>query len=225
MALVVVIHGALGLALVYGLAPNVLPHPEIITRLVQIALPSPPPPPPPPPTLQPAVKPSAAAAAPAPKAPQGGTPRPVHRPAPPPPIVLTRPTAAAGGGVAGNGTGTSAGDGAGGGTGGDGDGSGDGGGGGGGTGAELIRGEIIYSDYPRDLAEAEIGGRVYFRLEVSDRGQVQSCKVIRSSGSIRLDELTCQLIRQRFRYRPATDERGRPSEDELEGSQNWVPRR
>ena len=43
IALVTVIHVALGLALVYGLAPNVLPHPEVITRLVEIALPSPPP--------------------------------------------------------------------------------------------------------------------------------------------------------------------------------------
>ena len=220
MALVVVIHVALGLALVYGLAPNVLPHPEVITRLVEIALPSPPPPPPPPPTLQPAVKPSAAAAAPAPKAPQGGTPRPVHRAAPPPPIVLTRPTAAAGGGVAGNGTGTSAGDGAGGGTGGDGDGNGDGGG----SAAEQIAGQIDYRDYPRDLFEAEVGGRVGIRFTVSAAGRVTECAVTRSSGVPRLDALTCQLIRSRFRYRPATDERGRPVEDEVEGVHVWIPR-
>jgi protein TonB len=121
--------------------------------------------------------------------------------------VKLTPTAPDGGGVAGTGSGTSAGAGAGGGTGGDGAGTGDGTGGDGegdgGTAAEQIAGEITSRDYPRDLFEAEVGGRVGIRFTVSPAGRVSECAVTRSSGTPVLDQLTCRLIRERFRYRPS----------------------
>jgi protein TonB len=231
--LVALIHVGLGLMLLYGLAPKLMPNAEQITRLVNISLVPPPPivppPPPPPPKVEPKAKPRPEAAAPAPVAPPGGTPSEVRRAAPPPPIVKLAPTAPAGGGVAGTGSGTSAGAGAGGGTGGDGAGTGDGyggdGEGDGGTAAEQIAGEITSRDYPRDLFEAEVGGRVGIRFTISPAGRVSECEVTRSSGTPVLDQLTCRLIRERFRYRPATDGRGRAVEDEVEGVHAWVPRR
>ncbi len=230
---VALIHVGLGLLLLNGLAPGVLPHGEQITRLVDISLVPPPPivppPPPPPKEVEPEAKPRPEAAAPAPVAPPGGSPSPVRRAAPPPPIVKLTPTAPAGGGVAGTGSGTSAGAGAGGGTGGDGTGTGNGTGGDGdgygGTAAEQIAGEITSRDYPRDLFEEEVGGRVGIRFTVTTAGRVSDCQVTRSSGTPLLDQLTCRLIRERFRYRPATDERGQPAEDEVEGVHVWVPRR
>jgi protein TonB len=130
--------------------------------------------------------------------------------------------------VAGTGSGTSAGSGSGGGTGGDGSGTGNGEGGDGdegATGAEQIAGEITSRDYPRDLFEAEVGGRVGILFTVSPAGRVSDCRVTRSSGTPALDGLTCHLIRERFRYRPATDGRGRAVEDEIQGVHEWVPRR
>lgn len=231
MVLVALIHVGLGLVLLRGLAPQLLPPTEQITRLIDISLVPPPPivppPPPPPPKTKPKAKPRPEAAAPAPIAPPGGSPSPIRRAAPPPPIVKLTPTAPAGGGVAGIGTGTSAGAGAGGGKGGDGAGTGDGyggdGDGDGGTAAEQIAGRITFRDYPRNLIELELGGRVGIRFTVSPAGRVSECAVTRSSGTPMLDQLTCRLIRERFLYRPATDGRGRAVEDEINGTHNWTP--
>jgi protein TonB len=134
----------------------------------------------------------------------------------PTPLVALRPSAPASGG--GSGTGPALGSGAGGGSGGEGYGSDNGGG----TELVQIAGEILPSDYPRDLRERGIGGRVGIVFTVGTNGRVTSCTVTRSSGVAELDALTCRLIQQRFRYRPSTDRYGRPVPDEVEGEHDWV---
>src|SRR6185437_7737670 len=102
------------------------------------------------------------------------------------PIVAMKPSAAPSGG--GTGTGPALGAGAGGGAGGNGYGEDDGG-----TDLEQIAGEITSRDYPRDLREAGIGGRVGMLFKVEPNGRVGSCTVTRSSGVPELDSLTCRL--------------------------------
>jgi protein TonB len=131
------------------------------------------------------------------------------------PVVAIKPSAAPSGG--GSGSGPALGSGAGGGTGGSGYGEGEGG-----TDLEQIAGEITSRDYPRDLREAGIGGRVGVLFTVEPNGRVGRCTVTRSSGVSELDVLTCRLIQQRFVYRPSTDRYGRPIEDEVEGEHDWV---
>ena len=87
-----------------------------------------------------------------------------------------------------------------------------------------IAGEIRPSDYPRDLRERGIGGRVGMVFTVGANGRVTSCRITRSSGIPELDALTCRLIQQRFRYRPSTDRYGRPIPDEVEGEHDWIAR-
>lgn len=136
-------------------------------------------------------------------------------PAPVPVVVLPSATPPSGGG---SGTGPASGNGAGGGSGGQGFGDSDGGG----TDLVQIAGAIGPSDYPRDLRERGIGGRVEMLFTVGTDGRVTSCRVTRSSGVPELDALTCRLVQQRFRYRPSTDRFGRPIPDEVEGEQDWV---
>jgi protein TonB len=131
------------------------------------------------------------------------------------PVVALRASAAPSGG------GTGAGPAVGGGSGGHGDGADDGGG----TDLEQIAGAIGPSDYPRDLRERGLGGRVEFTFTVEPNGRVGRCSVTRSSGIAELDALTCRLVQQRFVYRPSTDGYGRPIEDEVDGVQDWVPSR
>jgi protein TonB len=115
------------------------------------------------------------------------------------------------------------------GAGGDGDGRG-GGGSGDGNGAgdpdetppEQIRGRIRDSDYPGDLGDAGAGGRVTVLYVVAADGRVPRCDVTGSSGNPRLDALTCRLIRERFRFRPARDGRGRPVPSRIEETHEWV---
>ncbi|HWU91957.1 MAG TPA: energy transducer TonB, partial [Sphingomicrobium sp.] len=114
------------------------------------------------------------------------------------------------------GSGPALGSGAGGGSGGNGDDSADSG-----TESVQIAGEILPSDYPRGLGKSGIGGHVGIDFTVGVTGRVTRCRVTRSSGVPQLDDLTCRLIVERFRFRPATDSAGRPVEDEIEGVHVW----
>ncbi|WP_343519914.1 TonB family protein [Sphingomonas sp.] len=121
--------------------------------------------------------------------------------------------------VAGPGTGAGGqGDGFGGGGSGDGDGAGDPDA----TPPRQIRGRIRDSDYPDDLADRGIGGRVTVVFLVQADGRVTECDVDGSSGIARLDALTCRLIRERFRFRPSRDGQGRPVPAYVRETHEWV---
>lgn len=113
------------------------------------------------------------------------------------------------------------------GAGGSGDGTGSGGagtgsGGGGGTDFRLLEGDLYDDDYPEWAQDAGIAGTVYFRVVIGVNGRVSDCQVTRSIGNKRLDELTCRLIKKRFRFAPSRDARGRPYVDTMLGEQTWV---
>lgn len=213
---VVFVQAAIGFVLLTGLRVDFTRSTEIVQRLVDVTLRKPPPPVVP---VQPRPKPQRHQAA-APKAtPEklGGSPgpQPAHAPPSVTPVVAVKPSVAPSGG--GTGMGPALGAGAGGGAGGNGYGEDDGG-----TDLEQIAGEITSRDYPRDLREAGIGGRVGVLFKVEPNGRVGSCTVTRSSGVPELDALTCRLIQQRFIYRPSTDRFGRPIEDEVDGEHDWI---
>jgi len=209
---------ALGLALLTGLKVSIARQPEAVQRLIEIALPR---------HLAPipVVKPrrvrGVRASAAAPRAehrPTGGSPGPVKSHALPAitPGVALRPTAAPSGG--GTGVGPASGAGAGGGSGGAGYGADEGG-----SDLEHISGEILPSDYPRELGNAGIGGRVSVTFTVETSGRATGCRVTRSSGAPQLDALTCRIIEQRFRFRPSTDRYGRAIADEVDWDHDWIP--
>ena len=100
-------------------------------------------------------------------------------------------------------------------------GTGGGGGGGRGTRARWLSGSIGPSDYPDRAYRARIGGTVHLRFTVAPSGRVSDCTVTRSSGSRELDAVTCRLIQQRFRYRPARDAEGRPIAERVVGEHVW----
>lgn len=141
---------------------------------------------------------------------------------PVPPLVVTAPVAAqdvqpTAGTADVAGPGTSAGgegNGLGGGGDGDGDGAGD-------VPPRHVGGRLRDSDYPRDLADAGVSGTVGVRYVVDEQGRVPRCQVTRSSGSRLLDETTCRLIMQRFRFRPGHDARGRPFVSTIVENHSW----
>jgi periplasmic protein TonB len=209
----------LGFALLTGLRVRVASSAEVVQHLIEIALPRTPPPVPPP--LVPKPVPARHSSSAAPKAefkPIGGSagPQPAHVPPSVTPVVAVQPTVAPSGG--GTGTGPALGSGAGGGTGGQGYGEDDGGG----TDLEHTGGEILPSDYPRELGREGIGGRVSVTFTVEVNGRVTGCHVTRSSRVPELDALTCRLIEQRFRFRPSLDRYGRPFRDEVDWDHDWI---
>lgn len=153
-------------------------------------------------------------------------------PLPPPPLLaapIAGPGAAVDSGaaaVAGPGTGAG-GEGVGRGSGtGDGDGSGDGDGDGdGGEPPRKIGGRMRDSDYPKGLGVEGIQGRVSVRYLVDEMGRVADCEVTASSGSKILDDTTCRLISERFRFRPSRDGRGRPVPSYIVENHDWIVER
>lgn len=140
---------------------------------------------------------------------------------PTPPVMVTAP-------IAGSGAAPSAGaapvPGPGTGSGGEGNGRGGGGAGegDGGTPLRLVAGSLEDRDYPRAALAAGIEGVVGLRFVVGIKGRVTDCFVTRSSGDAGLDEATCRLIKQRLRYRPTLDARGRPVPDIVTGQHRWT---
>ena len=212
----------LGIALWLGLAPPALIPQAATDVLTALDFNPPPPPSPPPPPHQPH-RGAEAAAAPANirsrAAPVVAAPNPL---ATPPPIaaapkpadgaqgqsgaaLLAGPGSGAGG--AGNGTGS--------GSGGNGDGDG-------GDGAELIGGRIKDSDYPRGPRDAHVQGTTQTAIAVAANGRATGCRILRSSGSAELDDTTCRLAVQRFRFRPARDRSGHAVADSVDYDQEWT---
>lgn len=70
---------------------------------------------------------------------------------------------------------------------------------------ELIR-ETMYTteaDYPPESLRAGQQGLVKVMITVNPEGRVTACSVYRSSGARPLDERSCALAFERFRFRPA----------------------
>jgi periplasmic protein TonB len=215
---VIFVQLGLGAALLSGFRIDVLRHDELVSRLIEVTI-APPPPRVPPTRLAQAERHPPAAPKELPHR-IGGTPgpQPSHPLPAPASIAQLGPSAAPSGGGAG--TGPAFGSGQGGASGGEGYDGGDE------VGTELVQiaGAILPSDYPPDLRERGLGGRVEIVFAVGTSGRVTSCRVTRSSGLSELDALTCRLIQLRFRYRPSTDRYGRPVADEVEGEHDWVAR-
>lgn len=118
--------------------------------------------------------------------------------------------------VAGPGTGAGGeGDGTGAGGDGDGDGAGD-------VPPRQVGGRIRDSDYPLEADIQGVSGRVDVRYVVDEQGRVPRCAVTRSSGSRLLDDTTCRLIVERFRYKPGHDAAGVPFESTIVQNETWV---
>lgn len=110
------------------------------------------------------------------------------------------------------------------GAGGRGDGTGAGGTGsgtGGGTKAVWRSGTIRDRDYPREASRAKAGGEVEVRFTIEASGRVSGCRVTRSSGDASLDETTCRLIQDRFRFKPATNAAGDNVASQYGWRQSW----
>lgn len=162
-------------------------------------------------------------------APAMGAPEAVSQEAPEAPIIIAPVPAApiSGTGNETGGGGTQQGTGAGTGTGGAGSGAGGTGDGSGAiaTPARRIAGALRDSDYPRSAGRRGIGGIVAISFRVRTDGRVDRCTVTRSSGHDVLDQLTCRLFVERYRFSPALTADGRAVESTLRTSFTWGPRR
>lgn len=69
-------------------------------------------------------------------------------------------------------------------------------------GAKIIGGSITDRDYPYAAVRNGEAGTVVAAYVINTQGNVENCKVVRSSGSAILDATTCKLQTERFRFQP-----------------------
>jgi protein TonB len=146
---------------------------------------------------------------------------------PPPVVVATTPA------NVGNATQSGASDRAAPGQGAGGHGSGLGGGGNGGNGDGVnreapprpIRDRLAYKYIPDDVGEPGETVSLGVVYLVNPDGHVSNCKVDRSSGYPRFDRYACQLIEERFLFRPARDRTGKAISTRVGQDHFWeIPR-
>ena len=85
-------------------------------------------------------------------------------------------------------------------------------------------GRMTFQDLPEDALAMGEEALVTVVFAVEPGGTVSGCRIEESSGFARVDALTCRLIEQRFRYRPALDRRGRPVRALVRESHHWFAR-
>ncbi|AKM06213.1 TonB family protein [Pelagerythrobacter marensis] len=156
------------------------------------------------------------------------TPRPVTAPEPPvqiqPPVPVPRASSTGAANTSGareTGEGTGAG----------GTGSGTGSGqGGGGTGGGAVNKPVHVSgsiddarDYPvpEGGRSARRGTQVIVRVIVNPDGRASNCTIYRPSPDAEADRITCRLVQERLRFRPATDAAGNPVAAPFYWRQRW----
>lgn len=69
--------------------------------------------------------------------------------------------------------------------------------------------EVTANDYPPASVRLHETGAVTVTYVVSDTGSVSSCTVLIPSGSTRLDDAACAMVKKRWKYKPATQD-GKP---------------
>jgi hypothetical protein len=74
--------------------------------------------------------------------------------------------------------------------------------------AVKLEGSISMDDYPAEPLDNYEEGRAQANIAVSPTGEVASCTA--SGATPRLNQYTCTLIKQRFKYKPAEGYDGKP---------------
>jgi TonB family protein len=67
--------------------------------------------------------------------------------------------------------------------------------------------EVTASDYPAQSVRLHESGEVTVTYVVGVDGSVNSCTVVSTSGVPRLDDAACAMVKRRWKYKPATQDR------------------
>ncbi len=220
---VLVVHAALGAAILSGLNVDSVERTIERLRTFDITEEPPPPPPPPPPRVTPDRAREAEGAA-------GKKAEPTPVVAPQPKIVVPYKPPVPASRIAGTGSAPSAGAAAAGtGPGAGGSGTGRGGGGSGDyTGYTPARriSKIPDREYRRFVAVSGMRrGTVGITVKVNSDGRPSNCRVVRSSGQASVDGLMCALTLEFVRFRPALDPDGRAIAQDITWYPDWAPNR
>lgn len=80
---------------------------------------------------------------------------------------------------------------------------------------------VTTNDYPTSDLRGEHQGTTGYRLLIDASGAVSDCAVTSSSGWPGLDKATCEKVKRRARFEPASDETGARTAGSYSGSVTW----
>jgi protein TonB len=80
---------------------------------------------------------------------------------------------------------------------------------------------ITENDYRSSWINRELTGIAGFRLGVGANGQVTSCEITRSTGHAELDAATCSLLQRRAKFEAARDGNGERTAGTFASSVEW----
>ncbi len=78
------------------------------------------------------------------------------------------------------------------------------------------------SDYPRDALDKGQSGAVGVLLWIETDGRASKCEVIEPIDSLALQQQTCNILKQRGRFTPATDASGNPIRSPVTARIRWL---
>lgn len=81
---------------------------------------------------------------------------------------------------------------------------------------------VTTNDYPASDLRAENQGRTGYRLSIDARGSVTDCTITFSSGHPGLDRATCETVKRRAKFEPATDQTGARTSGSFSGAVTWT---
>jgi protein TonB len=75
--------------------------------------------------------------------------------------------------------------------------------------------------YPIEARNAGQEGRTVFRLQIDAQGRVMQCDIVQSSGSVQLDNTTCDLVLTNGHFAPAHDATGKAVPGIWQSAMRW----
>ncbi len=76
--------------------------------------------------------------------------------------------------------------------------------------AMTISGTFTDDDYPEGAKPLGYGGTTEVQLNIGSDGLLYNCSIAKSAGIALLDERTCEIFQERFKFAPALDATGAP---------------
>lgn len=80
---------------------------------------------------------------------------------------------------------------------------------------------LTVEDYPPSALRRNEQGTARFRVDVTEAGLPENCRIVESSGSPTLDEATCRIVTRRARFTPGVGDDGKPKRSTFESSMKW----
>ena len=77
-------------------------------------------------------------------------------------------------------------------------------------------------DYPSASLDRFLSGKLKFRLDVSEDGRVQGCRILNRNNRDEFAITTCKLVKKRARFDPARDSQGEPTKAYYINSVIWL---